>query len=209
LYSLINTIIFPGLAKKMVRESLTEYISRLLRAGYTPGVIRNTLINAGYSPQEINIAMEYTQSTATSRQKTVSITGKTLIIAISAVILLILLVIGGIIILSPKPKIIELSIFPSKTQLYQGEKLSFLSKLSSAEEREASVVLTFALTDKRNNQAIASKQEQLSLAMEKSITTELMIPESAVPGEYSLKATLSYEDKAEQKSFDIKIIKKA
>ena len=193
----------------MVRESLTEYITRLLKAGYAPGVIRNTLINAGYSPQEINMAMEYTQSTATSRQKTVSITGKTLIIAISALILLILLVIGGIILLSPKPKIIELSVFPSKTQLHQGEKLSFLSKLSSAEEREASVVLTCVLTDKRNNQAIASKQEQLSIAMEKSITTEIMIPESAVPGEYSLKATISYEDKTEQKSFDINIIKKA
>ena len=41
----------------MVQESLIEYIQKLLKLGYDAGTIRATLLNAGYSPYDIDIAL--------------------------------------------------------------------------------------------------------------------------------------------------------
>lgn len=195
----------------MVQESLTEYINRLLRAGYNQNVIRNTLINAGHSPFEVNKAIEYARQGAAGaapEQKVISLTGKAVVIAISALIIIILLVIGGIILLSPGPKTISFSVIPAKTQIYPGEKLSFIATLSSGEERAAEATVSFALVDKRSKQTIISKQETFSMELQKSITADFTIPATAAPGDYLLETILSYEGKTEQKSAEIKIIKK-
>src|SRR5574341_1105280 len=41
----------------MVQQSLIEYIQKLLKLGYDAGTIRTTLLNAGYSPYEIDAAL--------------------------------------------------------------------------------------------------------------------------------------------------------
>lgn len=38
-------------------QGLVEYIQRLLKQGYDAGVIRSTLLNAGYSPHDVDVAM--------------------------------------------------------------------------------------------------------------------------------------------------------
>ncbi len=191
----------------MVRESLTEYISRLLKAGYDAGAIRTTLINAGYPPYEVSKAIEYVQ-TAQAHPRGVSITGKTAVVVIAALILLILIVLGILFIFAPAQKVVELSVMPSKTEFYAGEKVSVISELASEENQAVEVLLTYELVDKRSNVVIAAKQEKIEVGRMKSIASSLDIPGAAAPGSYLISVTLSYDGKELQRSANINVIPK-
>ncbi|MEM4264049.1 MAG: hypothetical protein QW666_04120 [Candidatus Woesearchaeota archaeon] len=188
----------------MVQESLTEYINKLLKTGYSVETIRNTLINAGYSPLEVNQAISYVQKAAVPT-KAIHITGKTAVLILSTLIILILLILGAIKFFAPETKTIQMTVFLAKTELYPGETLSFIIDLTSGESRESSTLLTYALINRRTGATLAIKQDSFSMAEKKSIIGEMNLPADAQPGDYFLQVTLSYEGRTTQNNFDFKI----
>ena|GEM_PF-1428057 len=188
----------------MVQRSLTEYIQKLLRTGYDVGTIRTTLINAGYSPYEVNQALKYVR---TEPKRKITLNLKVVLIGVSILILLILLVLGGIKIFSPKEKTIDYKILPIKTELYQGEMLSFLNELTSNIDRKEQVSLNYEILNTRTNEVVLTKQDFATAGRHASTTAKIVLPAGIPEGSFMLKATMQHDNKAEQQSFKFTVLK--
>jgi len=188
----------------MVQKSLTEYINKLLKAGYTTGSIRTTLINAGYSPAEINQALTY----AKAPKKQIALNLKILIIGAISLILLVLIILGAVWLLTPESKEINLSSTLLKTEAYPGDAISFLVELSSNIERTEQVLLSYELIDIQKEEIISTKQDSQEIGQKRSLTIQMNIPAEAEPGKYEIKTILSYKQGTKQKKLTFNIIEK-
>lgn len=188
----------------MVQQSLTEYINKLLKAGYTPGAIRTTLINSGYSPAEINQALTYAKA---PKQK-ISLTLKLLIIGAISLILLALIIMGAVWLLTPEPKEISLTATPLKTEAYPGDTISFLVELTSNAERIEQVLLSHELIDIQEEQIISTKQDRPEVGRQRSLTIQMSLPADLKPGTYEIKTVMSYKLGTKQRKFTFNIIEK-
>jgi hypothetical protein len=189
----------------MVQTSLTEYINKLLKSGYDVGTIRTTLINAGYPLNEINQALTYAKK-AQPGKKTLSLNLKLLLIGISVIILIILLVLGGIKLLTPKPKNIDFRVTAIKTEAFPGDSISFLSELTSDTDRKEQVLLNYEILNTRTDELAATKQERKQIGKKSSTTVQITIPTGTEPGGYTLTAVMSYKVKTETQSFRLTVL---
>ncbi|MBW3001781.1 hypothetical protein KY338_01305 [Candidatus Woesearchaeota archaeon] len=186
----------------MVQQSLTEYINKLLKAGYTPGAIRSNLINSGYSPAEINQAFTYLKKP----KRKISLTLKVLIIAAISLTLLILIILGAVWLFTPEPKEISITITPLKTESYPGDTVSFLAELTSNVERIEQVLLSHELIDIKEEKIITAKQDRPEIGRKRSLTIQMNLPSDLKPGTYEIKTIMSYKLGTKQKKFNFNIL---
>ncbi|MBW2986468.1 hypothetical protein KY333_03800 [Candidatus Woesearchaeota archaeon] len=174
----------------MVQQSLTEYINKLLTAGYDVGTIRTTLLNAGYSPAEINQALTYLKKPT----RKVSLNLKVILIAVSALILVILLILGGVKLFTPEAKTIDFRLSPIQTEIASGGQLSFLTSFTSNTDAKENVQMNYEIINTQTNDLTASKQETITIGERAGLTKQIAIPLSADAGSYELKATMQHKD---------------
>lgn len=186
----------------MVQESLTEYINKLLKAGYDVGTIRNTLLKAGYSPTEINQSLTYLKKPT----RKVSLNLKWILIGVSTLILILLLILGGIKLLTPAEKTIDFRASPVKVELGPGEVLSFVTAFTSNTDERESVQMSYEATNAQTNEILASKQETITIGKQSSATKQLQIPVTATAGVYDLKATMNFKGKKTTQIFRFNIV---
>lgn len=189
----------------MVQQSLIEYVNKLINSGYDTGTIRTTLINAGYSPYEANRAINYATSPV-KQKKEISLNLKVILIVISILILLVIIIIAGVKILTPEEKTIQIKITPLKTEIFPGNTLSFLVELSSDTERKEQALLNYEIINTQTNELLLTKQERITVGEKSSTTAQIQVPQDTIPGKYTLKATMSYKIKTEQKSFTFTLL---
>ncbi len=188
----------------MVQQSLTEYINKLLKAGYDTGTIRSTLINSGYSPTEVNQALTYAKKAGAKKQ--VSLNLKILIIGAISLILAILIILGAVWLFTPEPKEINLAAEPVKTEVYPGDTISFLVELTSDVERTEPVLLSYELIDPKEEKIVLTKQERPEIGRRRSLTAQMNLPADINPGTYELKTILSYKLGTKQRKFNFNVI---
>jgi hypothetical protein len=186
----------------MVQQSLTEYINKLLKAGYDIGTIRTTLINSGYSPAEVNQALTY----AKGPKKKVSLTLKVLIIGAISLILIILIILGAVWLLTPESKEISLTAVPLKTEAYPGDTLSFVVELTSNVERIEQVLLSYELIDLQEEEIVSTKQDRPEVGRKRSLTIQMNLPAEIKTGTYEIKTVMSYKLGTKQKKFTFTVI---
>ena len=189
----------------MVQTSLIEYINKLLKSGYDAETIRTTLINAGYPLAEINKALTYASKAQTGK-KTISLNLKLLLIGISAAILIILLVLGGIKLFTPKPKNIDFRVTAIKTEAFPGDTISFLSELTSDTDRKEQVLLNYEILNTQTNEVAKTKQDRKQIGKKSSTTIQMTIPITTEPGGYTLNAVMSYKIKTELQSLRLTVL---
>ncbi|MBD3304700.1 hypothetical protein GF343_06185 [Candidatus Woesearchaeota archaeon] len=187
----------------MVKQSLTEYINKLLKAGYTPGAIRTTLINSGYAPAEINQALKY----AKTPKKKISLTLKVLIIGAISLVLLVLIILGAVWLLTPEPKEISMTAAPLKTEAYPGDTIPFLVELTSNVERIEQVLLSHELIDIQEEQIISTKQDRPEIGRKRSLTIQISLPADLKPGTYEIKTVMSHKLGTKQRKFTFAVLK--
>ena len=189
----------------MVQQSLIEYVNKLIKSGYDTGTIRTTLINAGYSPSDVNRALTYAKK---GEKRKISLNLKTILIGVSALILLIIIIFAGIKLLTPKEKIIQIKATPIKTKAYPGDALTFVIELTSEVSRQEQVLLNYEIIKTQTGKIVLTKQDRMTVGEKSSKTTQIGIPEDTGPGKYTLKITMSYKIKTEQKSFSFTVLEK-
>lgn len=189
----------------MAEQSLTEYVHKLLKSGYDIGTIRSTLINAGYSPAEINRAITYAQNT-TEPRKTISLNLPVILISITALIIIILIILAAIKILTPETKTISMEVSPIQTEVRPGEDVLFLVLLTSNINRKETSILSYEIIDPKTEKIILTKQEKIDLGLQLSRTAQISMPADINPGQYNIQIIISHKQGAQQKSlnFDVK-----
>lgn len=188
----------------MAQQSLTEYISKLLKSGYDIGTIRTTLINAGYSLSEINQALTYVKKPT----RKISLNLKIILIAISVLILIVLLVLGGIMLLSPEPKTIDFKLSAIQTEIKPGENLSFLTTFTSNTDAQENIDVNYEIINTQTKELLASKQEIITIGQRSGLTKNIAIPADTISGIYELTATMQHKNKKQSQRITFNILEK-
>ncbi|VVB80900.1 Uncharacterised protein [uncultured archaeon] len=181
----------------MVQETLVEYVRRLLQQGYDAGTIRTTLTNAGYSPSDVNYALQLAGAPVEKRIST-----QTLVIAF----LIILILAGGILLalklLQPAPAILSFSASLFSTKISPGQDLAVNFDIQNPSGTKTEGLIDYYVTGPSGK--IASKTESFTVTTRTSIPSTVSLP-GATPGAYTVQATLNYGGKSITKSADFEI----
>lgn len=168
----------------MVQQGLIEYIQNLLRQGYDVGTIRTTLINAGYSPSDVNVALR--AAGAKSRH----ISTKVLVVVFVA-----LVVLSGVVLLALKlmqppaePLTFSLSLFSSVVE--PGGEVVVTSTVVSPGGRRVSGLIDFVV--KGPGGRVVSQTSEFEVETRTNVPVTLSLPDAAQQGSYVVEATLSY-----------------
>ncbi len=181
----------------MVEQSIIDYISRLRAAGYDAGTIRTQLIQAGYDPRQVDQALQ------TGQRKVIS--AKTLALIGAGILVLVLIGIAILTFTAPEPKYVELSLQATQTQLAAGDRFTFLKQLSSDQEARVTVQLQHTIVDAANQQ-VAQRQETVTVAQALSTQTQIPLPSTLNPGQYTLTTIATYDGKTAQAKLNFAIV---
>lgn len=183
----------------MVQQSLVEYCQRLLQQGYDAGVIRTTLLNAGYSPYDVDAALR--ASGAPSGRK---ISTKPLLIAF----VIILFASAGLLIalkfLQAPPVVLDMSVSLFSSQFSPGQDVVVNIELRNPRGKQTNGLIDVVVSGPSGK--VASKTESFSVSNVASIPVSIPLPSSAVEGSYEIAVKVSYKGKqaVESKIFEVK-----
>lgn len=169
----------------MVQQSLVEYIQKLLQMGYDAGTIRTTLLNAGYSPFDVDTALRVAGA---PRERKIGT--KVLVIAFMA-----LLVFSGAVLLMLKalqkpPVQLSFAVDLFSTQVEPGKDLVVNANIVNPSGVKTSGLIDYEVYGP--NGTVAHRTESFSVATQASIPTSIKIPAGSPQGTYSLNVKLSY-----------------
>ncbi len=183
----------------MVNQSLTEYVKRNLARGYKPEQIRNALIKAGHSPQEVDIILRISSKIP---KKT---TNKIIIIAL----ILVLLILGILffLILSPEEKSPALKLSLTNTELQKGESLITKIQIINPSEKTTNAIINYIIFSSEGNM-LTSKKKIMKIE-EYIIEITEQIPIQYQTGNYRLVVTLTMGTYTLTKEINFQILIKA
>jgi len=184
----------------MVQQSIIEYVQGLLRQGYDPGTIRSTLLNAGYSPYDVDAAMRI--AGAPGRH----IETKTLVIIFAVIVALAVVVLIVLKAMQPAPAVLSFDVNLFSTEVAPGQDVVVNAEIQNPGGSKASGLIDYEITGPSGK--IASKTESFSVLNQASVPTAISLPSTAPLGSYSLVATLSYSGKQLKASRTFEVKKK-
>jgi len=182
----------------MVQQSLIEYVQRLLQQGYDPGTIRTTLLNAGYSPYDVDTAMRIAGAP-----------GKRVNTKLLLVVFLILLVLAaGILIIlrvmQAPPVVLNVSASLFSTEVKAGQDVVINVEIQNPSGRETTGLIDYKVSGPAGR--VASKTESFKVTTQTSVPNAVSIPSTAEQGAYSVEISVSYAKRAPQvlrRSFNV------
>lgn len=181
----------------MVQQSLVEYIQRLLQQGYDAGAIRSTLINAGYSPYDVEIAM---RAAGGSGRR---INTKTLVVVFVLLLVLCAGVLVGLKLLQAEPVVLSFSVGLFSSEVAPGQDLIANVEVQNPSGRSTSGLVDLSVSGPSG--VVVSKTVSFDVVSRASVPVTLSLPSSVVAGPYLLRVVLSYRGKSlsDSVSFDV------
>jgi len=183
-----------------MNQSLIEYIKNLIRQGYDEGTIRNTLLNAGYSPYDIDLAMR------AARVPKRIITTKTLVFIFIAVVVVSIIVLVVIKLSAPKPVELDLSLVPLTTTISPGQAFIVTAKITNPSGSSTKAIVEFSIS---GPDGLVTEQTATATVREKaSLPSTIILPATIRPGFYTLKTVLSWNKKHVEKTVNFEVTEK-
>jgi len=185
----------------MAQQGLVEYIQRLLQQGYDAETIRTTLLNAGYSPYDVDTAIRVASA---GKRK---IGTKVLVLTFA----ILLLVSGGVLIvlkiMQPEPVELSFSLTLFSTEVAPGQDVVINADVLNPSGRRTSGLIDYVVTGPPGR--VASKTESFSLTTRTSVPSSITLPATAVPGSYTLRATVSYDTQSLTDTASFEVVEEA
>lgn len=183
---------------KMVQQSLVDYIRNLLAQGYDAGTIRTTLLNAGYSPYDVDLAMRVSGGSVPRR-----VPVKALLLVFVGLVLLI----GGVLLvlklLQPAPAVLDLSLSLLSSRVAPGGALIVNAEVSNPSGRRVGAVLDVVVEGPGGR--IAAKSEDVSVEGRVNVPIAVQVPVSAQVGMYEVRAVLAFTGGSVRRSVDFEV----
>jgi len=182
----------------MVQQSLVEYIRRLLEQGYDSGTIRTTLLNAGYSPYDVDASLRATGSPGKK------IGGKPLIIAF---VIILFASAGALLLLKllqAPPIELQVSVNLFSTEIAPGQEVVVNIDIRNPSGRSVDGLIDFEVSGPGGR--VASKTEKFSVVSQASVPASIQLPPTIVPGAYTVFVKVSYKGKSEQASRGFSVV---
>ena len=189
----------------MGQKEVEEYIHKLLAQGYPPNAIRAQLIAYGYPPAQIDVALR--EVTVTRVHHVLEFSPKVLF-----VILLVLGLLGGGIfailqIATPTQALLDMSVQPTTTELTPGGTLVFVKEIINlGGKRRFDVQLTHQIRSLETNEILTTRKETVAVETRASSPTQIPLPKTILPGDYTLTTLAEYDSKRAEASFRFKVL---
>ncbi len=174
--------------QKMVQQSLIEYIQKLLQMGYDAGTIRTTLLNAGYSPYDVDTALRVAGAPGAKRIGT-----KVLVIAFVALLVLSVAVLLMLKAVQKPPVQLSFSVDLFSTQVEPGKDLVVNAVIANPSGARTSGLIDYEVSGPAGS--VVKKTESFTVTTQASIPTSISIPAGTPKGSYSLSIRMSYLNK--------------
>jgi len=184
----------------MAQEGLVEYIKRLFTQGYDIGTVRTTLLNAGYSPYEVDTAI---RAAGTGRH----ISTRTLIIVFVSLLALAGIVLITLKLMQPEPVVLSFSLSLFSSEVAPGQDVVANVDIFNPSGRETSGLIDLTITGPDISPIY--KTESFSVITQTSVPSAIPLPFSTPPGAYTLTATFSYGDMYREDSLDFDVVEDA
>lgn len=184
----------------MVQQSLVEYVRGLLNKGYDLGIIRSTLLNAGYSSYDVESALR-----AASGVKRVNT-------HLLIILFVVLLVLSGVVLvvlkfLQPAPAVLSFSVSLFSTEISRAQDVVVSVDIRNQGGGTVSGLVDFIVSGPSG--VVVSKTESFSLSTQAGVSVSLKLPVDAVLGSYSLKTVVSYGKKSSSRQSYFDVVEKS
>lgn len=184
----------------MVQQGLVEYIRRLLEQGYDSGSIRTTLLNAGYSPYDVDAAMRASGAPAKR------IGGKPLIVAFVIILFACAAALLLLKLLQAPPVQLEVSVNLFSTEVAPGQEVVVNTDIRNPGGKKVDGLIDFEVLGPAGR--VASKTEEFSVVTQVSVPVSVRLPSDAVIGDYRVFVRVSYKGKSEQASSSFSVVER-
>ncbi|MFH0977811.1 MAG: hypothetical protein V1837_00780 [Candidatus Woesearchaeota archaeon] len=194
----------------MANQSLVMFIQNSIQNGQDINSVRNQLIAQGYSPYEIDTAINFLYNKPTQIHHTISFS-KSAIIAIAAICIGLALTAYLFISLNntAPSKLLDFQTSPIKSALKAGEKLQFKVTLFNMGSSQRYDVQIKSVVQDNNNREVASKEDTLAVEKRTTETMEIELPAGIEAGKYTVKSTASYTKGTASSSFQFTVYKES
>ena len=182
----------------MVQQSLVEYVRSLLNQGYGEGVIRSTLLNAGYSPSEVDVAFRVVRGLSVR-----SVSTRSLVLVFGVLFVLALVIFGVLKFLGPSPADLSFSVGLFSSSFSPGQEVLVNVDISNS-GGAVSGLIDFEVIGPGGR--VAGKTESFSVVNSVSVPSSIVLPKGAPLGSYSLKVSLSYGVHSSSKSVSFNVV---
>lgn len=169
----------------MVQQGLIEYIQRLLRQGYDKGTIRTTLLNAGYAPADIDVAMR-----AASGEVHRKIPTKLLVVIFVALLVLSGAVLLVLKVMQPPRAEVTFSMSLFSTVVEPGGEVVLTVRVVNPSGSRVEGLIDFTVSGPGGR--LESRTESFEVRDQTNLPLTFGVPEGAVEGQYTIEASLSY-----------------
>lgn len=172
----------------MVQPSLTTYVLAQLQRGYPPEAIRTALIQAGYSPSDVDFALRI----ATRGTRRVEISGRNLALVIGGILAVIIAVFFAFLFFSSGPKDISLAVRVDQPIVFPGESVPISVTLTSPQGRTVPVSLDYLITDS-SRRTVTSRSERMNVGASAFTSKDIALPEKLAAGDYEVRVVAKFE----------------
>jgi len=171
----------------MALRELVDYIKQYSAQGYSIASIRANLISSGYTPQQIDAAIE----TAFGGKKPFPL--RLVLFGVAALVVLVLLVYGLVILLAPAgEEALTLVVTNAPTEVQLGIPLSFSRTVTVTDEDPVLVHLTYEIIHEQTRERVLIQEEDVTVRRTSKKTMRLVINPSARSGDYNLRVIAEY-----------------
>lgn len=178
---------------------LRNYVNKQLSLGFRPELIRNTLLQRGYTKEQVDPILG---NNITVRHE-IHFPTKTIII-----ILLLLIAAGaGYWFFNPGEALLDVSITSNNLEYLAGQEVTYSIELTNmGKSNRIDATIRYVITD-YSDKVLKSSSETLAVETKATSNGKIVLPSNLAPGTYYLKASVTYgkEQKAES-SVDFQIV---
>jgi hypothetical protein len=186
----------------MANQQLTSYIREHLGKGYDLSQIRSYLIKYGYNPEEVDSAIKSVYGAETVHHHVHHVSKNTVIAFAIICVILAFLVPSIYFLLNQGSTTSSTRLLDVRTSLLTmtskpGDKVEFnieLSNLGTSKRYDVSIKHEILGTN-------IFREETIAVETTTSKTTSIQLPNDIQPGKYTLKTTVTYQDKVAVASF--------
>lgn len=179
----------------MTSKQLLEYVKRARAQGATDAQIRNALLAAGHSPEDVANALKPKRVVRT----------KTLAIMLAVLALLALVVFASIKFLA-KPKSIELLLSVQQQTAVPGENVIATVTLSSEQAKRVPVRVSFELVHEETGRTVSTRLARQDVGRSAVISESLSLPKNTPPGNYAVKVRAKYDGREVSSAQSLSVI---
>lgn len=178
----------------MALKELVDYIRTYSSQGYSMASIRSNLLASGYTPQQIDAAVNESFHGKTQ------IPWKLLLFGVAGLVLIIILIYGLVILLTPSSSVLKGTIAGAPSTLTKEQSLTFTRTIITGSEEPITVSISYSVVHDKTREKVVTKDEKATVRANSKKKISLQLDPDSRSGKYTLTMILKGDGQSTTKT---------